>query len=119
VLVIVGYLVVLGSVFGGYALMGGHFGALFQPLELLMIAGSAIGAFIVGNDRHAISATLKTLPKLLKSSKKRDKALYMELLALLYVLLATARLMLARIKSGKSDGLARISKALRLGIKSQ
>jgi chemotaxis protein MotA len=91
VLVILGYLVVLGSVFGGYALMGGNFGALYQPLELMMIAGSALGAFIVGNDRHAISATLKTLPKLLKSSKKRDKALYMELLALLYVLLAKGR----------------------------
>jgi chemotaxis protein MotA len=91
VLVIVGYLVVLGSVLGGYALMGGHFGVLYQPLELLMIGGAAIGAFIVGNDSHAISATLKELPKLIKSSKKRDKALYMELLALLYVLLAKGR----------------------------
>lgn len=90
-LVIVGYLVVLGSVFGGYALMGGNFGALYQPLEVLMIAGSAIGAFIVGNDSHAIKATLKTLPKLFKSSKNHDKALYMELLALLYVLLAKGR----------------------------
>lgn len=90
-LVILGYAIVLGSVFGGYALMGGHFGALYQPLELLMIGGSAIGAFIVGNDGHAIGATLKTVPKLFKSSKKRDKALYMELLALLYVLLAKGR----------------------------
>ena len=90
-LVIVGYLVVVGSVFGGYALIGGNFGALYQPVELLMIGGSAIGAFIVGNDGHAISATLKALPKLFKSSKKRDKALYMELLALLYVLLAKGR----------------------------
>lgn len=90
-LVTLGYAIVLGSVFGGYALMGGHFGALYQPLEVLMICGSAIGAFIVGNDGHAISATLKTVPKLFKSSKKRDKALYMELLALLYVLLAKGR----------------------------
>ena len=66
-LVIVGYLVVVGSVFGGYALIGGNFGALYQPVELLMIGGSALGAFIVGNDGHAISATLKALPKLLKS----------------------------------------------------
>lgn len=90
-LVTLGYAIVLGSVFGGYALMGGHFGALYQPLEVLMICGSAIGAFIVGNDGHAIVATLKTVPKLFKSSKKRDKALYMELLALLYVLLAKGR----------------------------
>ena len=50
VLVIVGYIVVLGSVFGGFALAGGHLAALFQPLELLMIGGGAAGAFFVGNN---------------------------------------------------------------------
>lgn len=90
-LVIVGYLVVVASVFGGYALMGGHFGVLYQPLELLMIAGAALGSFVVGNDRKTIRATMKQLPRLLRSSKKRDKALYMELLALLYMLLSKGR----------------------------
>ena len=47
-LVLLGYVVVLGSVFGGYGLMGGHFGALYQPLELLMIGGAAVGAFVAG-----------------------------------------------------------------------
>jgi chemotaxis protein MotA len=91
VLVIVGYLVVLGSVFGGYALMGGHFGVLFQPLEVLIIGGAAVGAFVAGNDGKTIRATMKQLPKLLGNSKKHDKALYMELLALLYVLLSKGR----------------------------
>ncbi|HAL37221.1 MAG TPA: flagellar motor stator protein MotA [Polaromonas sp.] len=90
-LVIVGYLVVVGSVFGGYALMGGHFGVLFQPLEVLIIGGAALGAFIVGNDAKTIRATVKELPRLLRSSKKHDKSLYMELLALLYVLLSKGR----------------------------
>lgn len=90
-LVLVGYVVVLASVFGGYALMGGHFGALYQPLELLMIGGAAVGAFIVGNDRHTIGATLKAIPRLFRSSKKHDKELYMEILALLYVLLSKGR----------------------------
>jgi chemotaxis protein MotA len=90
VLVFVGYIVVIASVFGGYAMMGGHLGVLFQPVELLMIGGAGVGAFVVGNDGKAIMATLKELPKLLRSSK-HDKALYMELMALLYVLLAKAR----------------------------
>lgn len=90
-LVIVGYLVVLGSVFGGYALQGGHFGILFQPLELLIIGGAAVGAFITANDGHTIRATVKALPKLVVNSQKHDKALYMELLALLYVLLSKGR----------------------------
>lgn len=71
--------------------MGGHFGALYQPLEVLMIAGSAIGAFIAGNDRKTIIMTMKELPKLIMSKEKHDKALYMELLALLYVVLSKGR----------------------------
>lgn len=90
-LVIIGYLIVLGSVFGGYILMGGHMGVLYQPLEFLIIGGSALGAFIVANDSKTLRATLKSLPKLVRSSKKHDKALYMELLALLYVLLSKGR----------------------------
>ncbi|MBI5625600.1 MAG: flagellar motor stator protein MotA [Nitrosomonadales bacterium] len=89
-LVIVGYVVVLGSVFGGFALAGGHLGALFQPLELLMIGGGAIGAFFVGNTGKAIKATLKDLPNVLKGSKY-SKDSYMELMALLYELLGKVR----------------------------
>ena len=90
-LVIIGYVVVLASVFGGYALAGGHFGVLFQPVELLIIGGAAVGAFIVANDSHTIMATLKAVPKLIFGSKSHDKAVYLELLALLYVLLSKAR----------------------------
>jgi chemotaxis protein MotA len=90
VLVFIGYLIVLVSVFGGYALMGGHFAALYQPVELLIIGGSGLGAFVVGNNRKAMDATVKRLPSLLHSSKY-NKALYLELMALLFLLLAKGR----------------------------
>ena len=70
--------------------MGGHFGVLFQPVELLMIGGAALGAFIAGNKGKTIKATMKELPRLLRSTK-RDRQLYMDLMALLYELLAKAR----------------------------
>lgn len=89
-LVIIGYVVVMGSVFGGFALSGGHLGALFQPLELLMIGGAAGGAFLVGNNGKAIKATLKALPTVLKGSTY-TKALYMELMALLFEILTKSR----------------------------
>lgn len=89
-LVILGYLVVMGSVFGGFAMGGGHLAALFQPLELLMIGGAAGGAFFVGNSGKTIKATLKALPSVLKGAKyKKDN--YMELMALLYELLGKIR----------------------------
>ncbi len=88
--VIIGYIVVCGAIFGGYALAGGHLGALWQPLEVLMIFGGAFGAFIVGNDSKAIKATMKALPTLFKGSKY-NKALYMDLLALLFEILSKIR----------------------------
>lgn len=88
--VIIGYVVVCGMIFGGYALAGGHLGALWQPLEVMMIFGGAFGAFIVGNDSKAIKATLKALPTLFKGSKY-TKQLYMDLLALLFEILTKIR----------------------------
>lgn len=88
--VLIGYVVVCGMIFGGYALAGGHLGALWQPLEVMMIFGGAFGAFIVGNDSKAIKATMKALPTLFKGSKY-NKQLYMDLLALLFEILSKIR----------------------------
>ena len=89
-LVIVGYVVVVLSVFGGFALAGGHLVALWQPIEVLMIAGAGIGAFLVGNTGAALKATFKSLPKVFKGAKY-SKDHYMELMALLYELLGKIR----------------------------
>lgn len=89
-LIIVGYIVILGAVFGGYAAAGGHLGGLWQPLEVVMIFGGALGAFVVGNDIKAVKATAGILPKLFKGSHI-NKALYMDLLALLFEILTKIR----------------------------
>lgn len=89
-LVILGYILVLGSVLGGFVLVGGHLGALYQPAELLIIGGAGVGAFIVGNNGKAIKATLRSLPLLFRGSKY-NKAVYMDLMALLYRLMAKSR----------------------------
>jgi chemotaxis protein MotA len=78
------------SIFGGFVLSGGSLGPLFQPLELLMIAGAGVGAFLSANNGKAIKATLTALPKL-KRTVKYDKSVYMEVLALLFKLLSKAR----------------------------
>lgn len=88
--VIVGYVLVLGSIFGGYALAGGHLAGLWQPLEVLMIAGGAIGAFVAANSMHGLKHTLSALAGCFKGSKF-SKTYYMELLGLLFELLAKAR----------------------------
>ncbi len=89
-LVIVGCLIVIGSVFGGFVLAGGHLVALYQPVELLMIGGAAVGAFVLGNTSKALKATFKALPTIMQRPKY-TKVLYMDLMALLYDLLAKVR----------------------------
>ncbi|MGO4376838.1 flagellar motor stator protein MotA [Pseudoduganella sp. RAF19] len=88
--VIVGYIVVVASVLGGYALQGGHLAALFQPTELLIIGGAATGAFFVANDKKAIAATLAAIPGLFQTSR-HTKSLYMELMSLMFELLSKVR----------------------------
>lgn len=87
---IVGSLIVIGSVLGGFILSGGEPMALFHPNELLVIGGSAFGAFFIANPMHTVMAVLKGVPSLLGGSKY-NRALYMELLAALAAILSKAR----------------------------
>ena len=88
--VIVGILIVLGAVAGGFVLSKGNLVALFQPYELLIIGGAAFGAFVISNPITLIKATFKNLPAAIKGSKFK-KAFYLDALALLYDLLTKAR----------------------------
>lgn len=82
-LFLIGAGVVIFCVFGSYMASGGHMAILFQPFEFLIIGGAAVGGFIIGNPKAVISATLKSLKKLLKGSAY-TKASYLELLSLIY-----------------------------------
>jgi len=87
---IIGSLIVMGCVFGGFVLSGGHLLALWHPNELLIIGGAATGAFIIANPGKIIKKVLAGLGTLLKGSKY-DKRLYLDGLALMYDLLTKAR----------------------------
>ncbi|MWN31941.1 MULTISPECIES: flagellar motor stator protein MotA [unclassified Gilliamella] len=89
-LIIIGYIVVIASALVGYVLSGGYLAVLFQPLELLIIGGAAIGAFIVSNEQKTIKATLKSLGSLFKTSKY-NKNLYLTLINLMYTVLTKIR----------------------------
>ena len=91
-IVIVGYAVSMGCIFGMYILHGGNIAVILKalPFELVTIFGGALGAFAVANQPKVLRATLKLLPQALKGSKY-TKARYMELMALLYDILQKAR----------------------------
>ena len=89
-LIPLGFIIVTLSVFGGFTMAGGHLGPLYQPTEILMIVGAAVGSFVAANNGKAIKATLRTASSL-KRTKKYDKEIYMQLMSLQYNLLSKMR----------------------------
>ena len=86
---IVGYVIILASALGTYAVHG-SLAALWVPLEYIAIVGLTIGGFVAGNDIKVIKSTIGALPSIFKGSKF-NKMLYVDLLSMLYEVLAKVR----------------------------
>jgi chemotaxis protein MotA len=87
---VAGSLTVILCVLGGYAALGGKLYVLWQPFEVVIIVGAAVGAFITANRKTTLIATAKALRKLFQGDKY-DKAAYLELLSLLYTVFRLAK----------------------------
>ncbi|WP_137124052.1 flagellar motor stator protein MotA [Roseomonas sp. HF4] len=89
---ILGTVVLLVMVFGGYMLAGGKFDIIIKalPFEMMMIGGAAVGAFLASNSMHDVKHTLGGLGKVLKGGRfhKQD---YTDILSLLYFLVRLAQ----------------------------
>jgi chemotaxis protein MotA len=92
VLIIVGFIMVVGCVFGGYLIAGGHLMALVEPaaIEMLIIGGGALGAFIAANSMTTAKAAMAASLALLKAPRFGREE-YIQLLKLLYELLMKMR----------------------------
>src|SRR6476620_7360859 len=60
-LVIVGFIVVLGAVLGGFVMAGGALGVMVQPSEFVVIFGAALGSLLVSTPARVITAILTQL----------------------------------------------------------
>jgi len=89
VFLLIGYVIIIAASVGTYAVHG-SLAALFVPMEYLAIVGLTIGSFVAGNSNKAFKATISALPSVLSGSPF-NKALYMELLAMLYEILGKVR----------------------------
>ncbi len=86
---IVGYVIILASSLGTYAIHGSLL-ALWVPTEYIAIIGLTIGGFVAGNDMKVIKATIGALPSVFKGSKY-NKAYYIDTLAVLFEILGKVR----------------------------
>lgn len=88
--VIIGIVVVIGSILGGYLMEHGIIKLLIQPAELLIIGGAAIGTLLIANPLHVLKAIGGGVAGAFGSSKY-GKEKYLETLKMLYELLGRAR----------------------------
>ena len=86
----VGFLLILGCVFGSFLMSGGKMAVIFEalPHELMAIGGAAIGAFVVGNSMATVKNAGKGLMRAFKGARWKDSD-YRDLLTLLFGLLTT------------------------------
>ncbi|MBL8144145.1 MAG: flagellar motor stator protein MotA [Acidobacteria bacterium] len=82
--VIVGFVVVLGCVLGGFVMAGGPIPVLIQPAELVIIGGAALGSTVISTPMPVLKAMGAQIGGTLKA--RPGKAEYLELLGMLYSL---------------------------------
>jgi len=88
--VIIGFVIVVGAIIGGYLMEHGHLAVLFQPAELVIIGGAAFGTIFIANPIHIVIGMIKAMLGTLKGSKY-NKAYYLEQLKMLNDIFSYAR----------------------------
>lgn len=88
--VVVGLVVVFGSIVTGYTMHGGQLAVLYQLNEYIIICGAGLGAVIVGNSPATVLAITKQTIGLLKPSPYNSQT-FSELLQVLYGIFYAAR----------------------------
>jgi chemotaxis protein MotA len=87
---LIGSLVVVACVIGGFVLEGGHILALWHPSEFLIIVGAAFGAFMTGNPPRVSKSAFVSALNCVKGPRYKRQD-YVELLKALYDVLVKIR----------------------------
>lgn len=88
--IIIGLVVTLVCVLGGFAAMGGHLDVIWQPWEVVIICGAALGTFIVANPVKVIKDCGKAVVEALKNSVPKERH-FLEVMGLLFLLMREVR----------------------------
>jgi chemotaxis protein MotA len=88
--VIIGIIVVIGAVMGGYLMEHGNVKVLIQPAELIIIGGAAAGTVLIANPLHILKAIAAGIGGVFGGSKY-GKQKYLDTLKMMYELFTRAR----------------------------
>ncbi|MGL6164655.1 MAG: lateral flagellar motor stator protein LafT, partial [Aeromonas veronii] len=78
----IGIGVILVCVLGGFMMAGGNLAALWQPAELIIIIGAAVGSMFLGNSKEVMHEMWRQIKMCFKANKE-EKEVYRELLTLM------------------------------------
>jgi len=87
---IIGIVIVLGAITGGYLMEHGKLAVLLQPAELIIIFGAAVGTVVVANPLPTLRRILQGIAGVITGGAY-DKALYLDNLRMIYALYSHAR----------------------------
>ncbi|HXE56792.1 MAG TPA: flagellar motor stator protein MotA [Gemmatimonadales bacterium] len=87
---LIGLVIVVGSVLGGFSIAGGKIPALFHVSEFLTIAGTALGTVLVSTPAPVLKGLAGKLGRVVRPNPF-TKGLYLDALRLLYELFQLAR----------------------------
>ncbi len=81
--VIIGLVLVMGAMLGGYMMHGGNLLVLVQPSEFIIIGGVAFGSMLIANPMHIVKGVFAGVMKTLKGPDVNKEA-FLDLIQLLY-----------------------------------
>jgi chemotaxis protein MotA len=88
--ILIGLVVTLGCVLGGFMAMGGHLHVLVQPWEAVVICGAALGTFLVANPMKTVKDTGRGILEAFKQAVPKEQD-YLETLGVLHSLMRELR----------------------------
>ncbi|MEJ6782425.1 flagellar motor stator protein MotA [Aminobacter sp. Piv2-1] len=88
--ILIGLVVTLGCVLGGFMAMGGKVSVLMQPWEAVIIGGAALGTFLVANPMSTVKDTGRGIVEAFKQSVPKEQD-YLETLGVLHSLMRELR----------------------------
>lgn len=87
---IVGFIVVIGSILGGFTMAGGNVASLIHPSEIVTIGGAALGAMIVMSPKKVLIDMVKSVLQCVKGSPY-SKITFQDMFKMMYELFRLAR----------------------------
>jgi len=87
---VIGIVIALGCILGGFAAMGGHLSVIWQPWEFVIIGGASLGTFIVANPMSTIKDTGRAMMEAILDRAPTQRH-YLDVLGVLYTLMRELR----------------------------